>query len=84
MRIVRRIPKESVVRTASLAAERCLRMSCFLQGRASATETVVSVCGLDSSLAESWGEATARELLLQGLAQRYVDGFGGSEWSHKL
>lgn len=53
MRIVQRIPKESVVRTASLAAERCLRMSSFLQGRASATETVVSVCGLDSSLAES-------------------------------
>lgn len=53
MRTVRRIPKESVVRSASLAAERSLRMSSFLQGRATATETVVSVCGLDSAVAES-------------------------------
>lgn len=52
-RTVGRVPKERVLRAVESFASRCLVASEFLSGRTSATETVVSVCGLDSSQTET-------------------------------
>lgn len=52
-RTVGRIPRDPVIDAAGLKAWRCQLASDFLRGRAAATETVVSILGLDSRSAES-------------------------------
>lgn len=52
-RIVERIPRDPPLDAAGLKARRCLQASEFLRGRATAVDTVVSICGLDSRLAET-------------------------------
>lgn len=59
-------------------AQRCLSASLFLSGKASAVETLISICGLDASLGEHWSEKSARALILRGLADRFVEGVQGT------